>query len=80
MQVLAIVFALLSITSFSLAKECPKFTTQDPFDIKQVSIFPLHYFNRFDGLEFSMLDFGLKHIEMIFSSKLVIDVSMQPME
>ena len=78
MQVLAIVFALLSIASISLAKECPKFTTQDPFDIKQVRILSLHH--QFNGFEFSMLDFGMKLIEMIFSSKLVIDVLMQPMD
>lgn len=76
---LIIVFALLSMTSFSWAKECPKIVTQNPFDITKVSQSQWKE-NSFDDLYFSMLDFGMKLIEMILFSKLEIVVSMLHMD
>ncbi len=35
---LTIFIAVLSLTSLSSAKECPKIVTQNPFDITQVSV------------------------------------------
>jgi hypothetical protein len=69
------VFALLSLTSLSFGKECPKIVTQNPFDITKVSLF--QFINKSNLFSFSMLAFGMKLIEVIFFLKLELDVSMQ---
>ena len=57
------IFVVVSFTSLSFAKECPKIVTQKPFDITKVSL-DLFKIILFIFLN-SMLDFGMKLIEMI---------------